>query len=459
MPLTRAVDTDFGGGGTPPPQEWFDNLVTLGYEGFITTSHTYWDGNPQPNPNANISLQRALNAGLWIGCYARPVHYWEDAINVLDPEIRSQLKFFTLDVEHEPSGTYPVLREYVTGVESYGVRPIIYSSSSLWSDVMGPDNEDFADVPLHDFAGDIDGWPTVIYEEPIETYGGWNTPQTMRVGWQIRMIDPPSIDGIPVDDNVFTREFIFGEEPDQIEEGHVGTYTDHGWTDSLTVYPVAASIPNDTYLLHVTSNASPEITGGLDQWTLMTKLKIGSGTTVGLYTYTGQDVPGETTIQFEGEHWHTAALSVWRGYGVTDFGTNGSSGSSVDIPFTEIDEDHEGLVVHFGFHWDGEVVSFDSDEVSAVAEILGGSSVLVSYETLPEVEADGTPVPLRTLIADTEGRMAVSSVVLSRQTEDDVELPAKITVKLFPGVSVIGDMTRGDSGDIVVQNLSLSFEE
>src|SRR5690606_30532603 len=63
-----------------------------------------------------------------------------------------------------------------------GLRPVIYTGRGMWHDVMGSGAGGFSDVPLHDFAGDIQGWPESIDEAPIFQYGGWNTPATMRSG-------------------------------------------------------------------------------------------------------------------------------------------------------------------------------------------------------------------------------------------------------------------------------------
>lgn len=187
------------------PQEWFHRLKELGYEGFITASHTPWSG---PNPDCNLAFRRALNAGLWIGAYGRPVSRVTEALDTIAPEVRAQLKFFELDVEPEEDGVHPVKRWYVDGVKARGLRPMIYSGRGMWGDVMG-DSTAFSDVPLWEFAADIEGWPKSITEAPINRFGGWNVPGNYRKGWQIRMLGELTvIDGYPVDENVFDRQWI-----------------------------------------------------------------------------------------------------------------------------------------------------------------------------------------------------------------------------------------------------------
>jgi len=212
--VARALDTDFGAHGAQE-QAWFDAAYAQGYRGFITCSHTFWpDGNgvgvPQVLPWINTVLQRALRAGMWIAVYGRPVHLWEEALTAVHPNLRPQLQWFTLDVETEPGGPFPVTRAMVDGVASYGVRPVIYSNAFLWDETMGADSS-FSDVPLWEFAGDREGWPATITEEPIDAFGGWNVPGNYRVAQQIRMLGNVPltvIGGVEVDDDVVDLSFL-----------------------------------------------------------------------------------------------------------------------------------------------------------------------------------------------------------------------------------------------------------
>lgn len=205
--LARALDTDFGNSG-PQGQLWFDRARAAGYEGFITTAHTFWGGNTQKWWATTSVLERALAAGMWIGAYGRPVTHWREALDNIAPAVRRHLKFFALDVEPEPAGTYQVTRAMVDGVRSYGVRPVIYTGWGMWGTVMGPDSS-FSDVPLWDFAGDRAGWPESLWDAPIRAYGGWNGSEaTLRVGQQLRMQTEVLFEGVYVDEDSFSRAFI-----------------------------------------------------------------------------------------------------------------------------------------------------------------------------------------------------------------------------------------------------------
>jgi hypothetical protein len=206
--LYQAMDTDFGGSGVQP-QSWFDAARAAGYEGFATTLHTFWNGQPKPWTQSAIALERALAAGMWVGAYGRPVSHWQQALNSLPRELREQLKFFALDVEVEPSGTFAVKRAYVDGVrDQFGVRPIIYSGWGMWGDVMGSGVTSFSDVPLWDFSGDRSGWPSAMTDPVLRQYGGWNTPSNLRSGWQVQMQSPATFQGVKIDRDVFSRSFI-----------------------------------------------------------------------------------------------------------------------------------------------------------------------------------------------------------------------------------------------------------
>jgi hypothetical protein len=204
--LYRALDTDFGASGVQP-QSWFDAARAAGYEGFVTTLHTYWDGRPRAWLPSHDALNRALAAGMWVAAYGRPVSYWREALQHLPRDLRAQLKFFALDVEPEPGTNVRVRRDDVDGVRSMGVRPVIYSGWGMWGDVMGSDSS-FADVPLWDFAGDRRDWPASIIEAPMRAYAGWNVPGNYRVGWQVQMQTPAVLNGIYIDRDLFTRGFI-----------------------------------------------------------------------------------------------------------------------------------------------------------------------------------------------------------------------------------------------------------
>lgn len=204
----RALDTDFGVYGVQD-QRWFDAARAEGYDGFITTLHTNWDDDPRPWLSSHVALEQALNAGMWIAAYGRPVSSWREALGHLPRDLREQLKFFALDVEPEPGRDHRLQQEYADGVEGeFGVRPLVYTGWGMWGDVMGSGNGDFAHLPLWDFAGDRFDWPEEMTEEPLVEYGGWNVPGNYRVGWQVQMQQPAWLNGVNIDRDLFSREFI-----------------------------------------------------------------------------------------------------------------------------------------------------------------------------------------------------------------------------------------------------------
>ncbi len=205
----HALDTDFGAAGVQG-QRWFDAAKRAGYDGLITTLHTYWGGNPVAWGSAPLVLERALAAGLWIGAYGRPAAYWREALAPLPTELRERLKFYALDIEVEPGNTqFPMQRAYADGVaDEFGVRPVVYTGWGMWGDVMGYGSGGFADLPLWDFSGDRADWPAALSDDALVPFAGWNTADNLRTGWQVQMQTPATLNGVTIDRDLFSRAFI-----------------------------------------------------------------------------------------------------------------------------------------------------------------------------------------------------------------------------------------------------------
>lgn len=194
----KAVDTT----ATITDPAWFKKAYDAGIRLYVMHS-TAW-GTCEPWYRTQVQLKMALDAGLKIAVYTRDVSCWKGGINAAGP-YAAQLQFFALDVE---PGSSLVTREMVDGVRSMGVRPVIYSGSGMWPELMG-NSTAFADVPLWDTdTGNLDysTW-TADYLAPAPVpYGGWNTSTTMRIGIQQKF--EHSLNGVPVDLNSFNASFL-----------------------------------------------------------------------------------------------------------------------------------------------------------------------------------------------------------------------------------------------------------
>ena len=186
-PSTRRSGTTPG-----PPAEWYRDAYADGFR-LAVLSTNIW-GQDTPWPPAPAQLGRALDAGLKIAAYTRNPRWWRTGIEACGPHIGA-LQFFCLDVEINPG--VPVTRAMVDGVRSMGVRPVIYSSRNMWPIVMRGDDTSFADVPLWDADHDQSG--------PVP-YGGWNTPENMRVG--VQHTEETSFNGVNINISDFSAGFL-----------------------------------------------------------------------------------------------------------------------------------------------------------------------------------------------------------------------------------------------------------
>ncbi|WLQ07067.1 hypothetical protein [Arthrobacter oryzae] len=181
---------------------WFKKAYDAGIRLYVMHS-TAW-GTCDPWYRTQDQLKMALDAGLKIAVYTRDASCWQGGINAAGP-YAAQLQFFALDVE---PGSPPVTRAMVDGVRSMGVRPVIYSGSGMWPDLM--DNSTaFSDVPLWDTNTSNLNYSTwsadYLAPAPVQ-YGGWNTSGTMRIGIQQKF--EHSLNGVPVDLNSFNAAFL-----------------------------------------------------------------------------------------------------------------------------------------------------------------------------------------------------------------------------------------------------------
>lgn len=181
---------------------WFVNAYNDGIRLYVTNS-TFW-GTCQPWDRTQSQLQMALDAGLKIAVYTRDPNCWREGIAATGP-YQSQLEFFGLDVEW---GGPPITRVMVDGVKSLGVRPVVYSGCYMWAEIMGG-NAEFSDLPLWDSnVGPVDypNWSADLLAPTQLLYGGWNTPDNMRIGIQQKL--EHNLNGVNVDLNSFDAGFL-----------------------------------------------------------------------------------------------------------------------------------------------------------------------------------------------------------------------------------------------------------
>ena len=181
---------------------WFKKAYDAGVRLYVMHS-TVW-GTCDPWSRTQAQLKMALDAGLKIAVYTRDASCWKGGIDAAGP-YASQLQFFALDVE---PGSPVVTRAMVDGVRSMGVRPVIYSGSGMWPQLMS-NSTAFSDVPLWDTNTSNLNYSTwtadYLAPSPVQ-YGGWNTAGTMRIGIQQKF--EHSLDGVPVDLNSFSASFL-----------------------------------------------------------------------------------------------------------------------------------------------------------------------------------------------------------------------------------------------------------
>jgi hypothetical protein len=184
--MVQAFDTRH-----PASPQWYQDAYTAGYRLMVLSSNTW--GRNAPWPQAPTMLGWALDAGLKIAAYTRNPNWWRTGIEACAPHIGA-LQFFCLDIEIDPG--VPVNRAMVDGVQSMGVRPLIYSGAAMWPKIMGNDTS-FADLPLWDADHDRSG--------PVP-YGGWNTPNNMRVG--VQYTEEANFNGVNINISDFSADFL-----------------------------------------------------------------------------------------------------------------------------------------------------------------------------------------------------------------------------------------------------------
>jgi len=184
-------------------QAWFHHAYADGVRLYVIHA-TKW-GTCEPWPNTEKQLAMALRAGMKIAAYTRDPRCWRNGI-LAAGSYRNQLQFFAIDVETDPG--LPVTADIVTGIKAMGVRPVVYSGSSMWRSVMG-ESAEFAELPLWDASATAMAPKktagNLLAPHPVQ-YGGWNTASNMRVG--VQQAFEYTLHGVKVDLNSFSSAFF-----------------------------------------------------------------------------------------------------------------------------------------------------------------------------------------------------------------------------------------------------------
>jgi hypothetical protein len=197
-PSVKVLDT----ANTITDPNWFVKAYQAGFRLYVMHS-TAW-GTCNTWSRTQPQLKMALDAGLKIAVYTRDPNCWQGGINAAGP-YASKLQFFALDAE---TGGPQITRAMVDGVKGMGVRPVIYSGSGMWPQLMN-NSTAFSDVPLWDTnTGNINynRWRANYLSPTPVRYGGWNTPTTMRIGVQQKFNQ--NLNGVVVDLDSFNATFL-----------------------------------------------------------------------------------------------------------------------------------------------------------------------------------------------------------------------------------------------------------
>jgi hypothetical protein len=201
-PSVKVLDT----AATITDPNWFRKAYQAGFRLYVMHP-TAW-GTCDPWWRTKDQLKMALAAGLKVAIYTRDPACWSEAIDAVGPEYTSKLQFFALDVE---TGGSQVTRAMVDGVKAKGVRPVIYTGSGMWPQMMS-NSTAFSDVPLWDTDArniNYNSWKANYLSPTPVQYGGWNTPGNMRVGVQQKF--EQNLNGVRVDLNSFNATFLLNK--------------------------------------------------------------------------------------------------------------------------------------------------------------------------------------------------------------------------------------------------------
>jgi len=126
-PVVRALDSD----NPISDPAWFVQAYDAGFRLYILSSTEF--GTCTPLARAQAQLAMAMDAGLAIAAYSRDPRCWREGIAATG-SFRLRLQFFALDIE---TGGPQLTRDMISGVQSSGVRPVVYTGARMWDEIMG----------------------------------------------------------------------------------------------------------------------------------------------------------------------------------------------------------------------------------------------------------------------------------------------------------------------------------
>jgi hypothetical protein len=206
IPVIKALDSD----NPISDPGWFVQAFEAGFRLYILNSTEFGTCTPLARTQAQLAM--ALDAGLAIAAYTRDPSCWREGITATG-SFRTRLQFFALDIE---TGGPPLTRDMVTGVQSAGVRPVVYSGTVMWQEIMGAGNAEFSDVALWDAVPAPPGSTAVpgLPDDPADLlspapvpFGGWNETENLRVGVQQHF--ERVFNGVNIDVDTFAKSFLY----------------------------------------------------------------------------------------------------------------------------------------------------------------------------------------------------------------------------------------------------------
>lgn len=216
--LLWGFDSDGGNNPAALTAAWFAARFAEGYRVYGTTGHSNWGGNEKPWTGCQALFANAIAGGIpYIYLYGRSVEHIGEAIDAAG-QYAARIAFVELDVEDpgHPLARWMANLALARLIQAGNPTPrvIVYSGRGMWGNAgMDVNDASFADLPLHEYAGEATSWPThaPLDEAPRLAFGGWNeNAATTRHAVQLRMMVPVMRGGVAIDESAFLASLVEG---------------------------------------------------------------------------------------------------------------------------------------------------------------------------------------------------------------------------------------------------------